>query len=317
MTPPETTRPIAGAGDRPAVALVCTGIRPEEKMLVEAFRSRGVDLQVVDDRLVHGDLGAWPEGLPQVDAVLLRAKSHWRNVVLARWLEARGAVTVNRAPVLETCGDKIATTLALLTAGVPTLSASVAFTPEGGHEVARALGYPMVVKPVIGSWGRLIGKLNDADALETVLDHKEALGGAPHAVTYLQKYIELRGRDVRSFVVDGRCVAAIHRTSPHWKTNTHLGATASKLEVDATLAAVSEGAAAAVGGGVVAIDLFETEDGYLVNEVNGSMEFRNSVHTTGVDIPGLVADYVLEQAGRGAGATGPDVRATSAPEAAR
>jgi len=269
-------------------------------MLVEAFRDRGVDLRVVDDRLLHGDLSAWPEGLPQVDAVLLRAKSHWRNVVLARWLEARGATTVNTAAVLETCGDKIATTLALLTAGVPTLSASVAFTLEGGHEVAKALGYPMVVKPVIGSWGRLIGKLNDADALEAVLDHKEALGGAPHAVSYLQRYVELKGRDIRSFVVDGRCVAAIHRSSPHWKTNTHLGATASKLEVDPALATVSEGAAAAVGGGAVAIDLFETHEGYLVNEVNGSMEFRNSVHTTGVDIPGLVADYVLARAGQGA-----------------
>lgn len=302
------------------MALVCTGIRPEEKMLVEAFRSRGVDVEVVDDRRIHGDLGSWPGGLPQVDAVLLRAKSHWRNVVLARWLEAWGAVTVNRAAVLETCGDKIATTLALLTAGVPTLSASVAFTPEGGRQVARALGFPMVVKPVIGSWGRLIGKLNDADALDVALDHKEALGGAPHAVTYLQRYMELGGRDVRSFVIDGRCVAAIHRTSPHWKTNTHLGATASKLEVDPALAAVSEAAAAAVGGGVVAIDLFETEDGYLVNEVNGSMEFRNSVHTTGVDLPGLVADYVLEQAGGGAGAIGaigPEARVAAASEAGR
>jgi [lysine-biosynthesis-protein LysW]--L-2-aminoadipate ligase len=269
-------------------------------MLVEAFRARGVEVQVVDDRVVHGDLGSWPEGLPRADAVLLRSKSHWRNAVLARWLEAQGATTVNRSGVLETCGDKIATTLALLGARVPTLSASVAFSAEGGREVADALGYPMVVKPVIGSWGRLIGKLNDVDALETVLDHKEALGGAPHSVTYLQRYVELKGRDIRSFVVGGRCVAAIHRSSKHWKTNTHLGATATALAVDEALAAVSVAAATAVGGGAVAIDLFETDGGYLVNEVNGSMEFRNSVHTTGVDIPGLMADHVLDVAGAAA-----------------
>ena len=267
-------------------------------MLVEAFRARDVDLVVADDREIHGDLAAWPSGLPEVDIVVLRAKSHWRNVVLARWLESRGVRPVNAAAVLETCGDKVSTTLALLGAGVPTLSASVAFSPEGGRLAADGVGYPLVVKPVVGSWGRLIGKVSDRDALEAILDHKDALGGAPHAVTYLQRFLDLRGRDVRSFVIGGRCVAAIHRTSAHWKTNTHLGATTSALPVDGALARISEAAAAAVGGGAVAVDLFESDDGYLVNEVNGSMEFRNSVGTTGVDIPGLLADHALAEPGR-------------------
>lgn len=265
-------------------------------MLVEAFGARDVDLQVVDDRLIHGDLRAWPEGLPRVDVVLLRSKSHWRNVALARWLEGLGARAVNSARVIETCGDKITTTLALLGAGVPTLTASLAFTPEGGQMAGEAMGYPLVVKPVIGSWGRLIGKLNDADALEAVLDHKETMGGAPHAVIYLQRFVEKKGRDIRSFVVGGRCIAAIHRTSAHWKTNTALGAVATACPVDEELARVSVGAAEAVGGGVVAVDVFETDEGLLVNEVNGTMEFRNSVHTTGVDIPGHVADFVLARA---------------------
>lgn len=284
-------------GSRISVGLVCTGIRPEEKMLVEAFQSRGVALEVVDDRLIRGDLGAWPQGLPPVDVVLLRSKSHWRNLTLARWLESLGATPVNSSRVIETCGDKIITTLALLAAGVPTLSASVAFTPEGGQLAGEAVGFPLVVKPVIGSWGRLIGRVNDADALETVLDHKETMGGAPHAVAYLQGFLNKKGgRDIRSFVVDGRCVAAIHRTSDHWKTNTALGAVAAACTVDENLAAISVAAAQAVGGGVVAVDLFETEAGYLVNEVNGTMEFRNSVHTTGVDLPGLLADFVLGRA---------------------
>lgn len=282
----------------PTVALVCTGVRPEEKMLLEAFAARGAEVLVVDDRLVRGDLASWPEGMPEADVVLLRSKSHWRNLVMARWLESLGATTVNRASVIDTCGDKVATTLALVAAGVPTLSASVAFTPEGGRLAGEAVGFPLVVKPVIGSWGRLIGKVNDVDALETVLDHKEAVGGAPHAVTYLQAFVEKRGRDIRSFVIDGRCIAAIERASAHWKTNTALGATASARTVDDELARVSEAAAAAVGGGVVAVDVFETDAGYLVNEVNGTMEFRNSVHTTGVDIPGLVAEHALSLGAR-------------------
>jgi [lysine-biosynthesis-protein LysW]--L-2-aminoadipate ligase len=161
---------------------------------------------------------------------------------------------------------------------------------------AEAIGYPLVVKPVIGSWGRLVGKVNDPDALDLVLDHKAALGGAPHTVTYLQRFVETGGQDVRSFVVGGRCIAAIARTSEGWKTNTALGAKATGLELDSELISASEAAALAVGGGIVAVDLFETDDGYLVNEVNATMEFRNSVDTTGVDIPGVIADYVLGEA---------------------
>ena len=265
-------------------------------MLAVAFSTRGVELHIVDDRTIHGDLGSWPEQLPRVEAVLLRSKSHWRHVAMAHWLESLGGRTINESGVIETCGDKVLTTLALLKQGVPTLSASLAFAPVGGEMAAEAIGYPLVVKPVIGSWGRLIGKVNDRDALDLALDHKAALGGAPHAVTYLQRFVETGGRDVRSFVVGGRCIAAIARTSEGWKTNTALGAEATGLELDSELRDVSETAAQAVGGGMVAVDLFETDDGYLVNEVNATMEFRNSVDTTGVDIPGFVADYVLGEA---------------------
>ena len=275
------------------VALVCSGIRPEEKMLVQSFEDRGVELAVVDDRRIHGDLSEWPAVLADYDLVLLRSKSQWRNAVLAHWIESLGGTAVNSAHVLDVCGDKVRTTLALLVAGVPTLSASVALTPEAGPEAAEGIGYPLVVKPVIGSWGRLIGKVNDSDALDLAIDHKSALGGAPHAVTYLQAFVETGGRDIRSFVIGDECVAAITRSTDGWKTNTALGAVAEGRTVDAALAEASVAAARAVGGGIVAVDLFETDDGYLVNEVNGTMEFRNSVDTTGVDIPGLMADAAL------------------------
>lgn len=278
------------------IGMVCTGVRAEEKLLAEAFSARDVVLHVIDDRQVHGSLTAWPRGFPRVDAVLLRSKSHWRNVVMARWLECHGVEPVNGSRVLETCGDKIATTLALVAAEVPHVEAAVAFEPEAGLAAAEELGFPVVVKPVIGSWGRLIGKVNDDDALELALEHKQALGGAAHAVTYMQPFVKTGGRDIRSFVVGGECIAAITRTSDVWRTNTALGARADGLDVLPELARVSQEASAAVGGGVVAVDLFEDDTGYRVNEVNGTMEFRNSVDTTGVDIPGAIAEFVIERA---------------------
>ncbi len=262
-------------------------------MIVQAFAARGVELTVVDDRRIGGDLAAWPGAIPECDVVLLRSKSQWRNSILARWLEDRGGHPVNSSHVIDTCGDKARTTLALLATDVPTLTASIAFTPEAGIEVADDIGYPLVVKPVIGSWGRLIGKVNDPDALQLALEHKEALGGAPHAVTYLQTFVETGGSDIRAFVIEDRCVAAITRRSSGWRTNTALGASAEGRSVDDALEEISTAAARAVGGGMVAVDLFVTDDGYLVNEVNATMEFRNSIETTGVDIPGLMADAVL------------------------
>ena len=165
-------------------------------------------------------------------------------------------------------------------------------------QAIEELGYPVVLKPAVGSWGRLLSKINDRDAAETGLEHKTVLGSYHHSIFYIQQYIEKQGRDIRSFVVGGDCIAAIYRTSDHWITNTARGAQASKCEVTAEVAEISLAAAKAVGDGIVAVDLFESADGLLVNEVNYTMEFRNSIDTTGVDIPARVASYVIGQVAR-------------------
>ena len=134
------------------------------------------------------------------------------------------------------------------------------------------------------------------DAAETVLEHKTVLGSYHHSIFYIQQYIEKQGRDIRSFVVGNECIAAIYRTSEHWITNTARGAEASKCEVTNEVAEISLAAANAVGGGIVAVDLFESDDGLMVNEVNYTMEFRNSIDTTGVNIPDVVAAYVIDRA---------------------
>jgi [lysine-biosynthesis-protein LysW]--L-2-aminoadipate ligase len=161
------------------------------------------------------------------------------------------------------------------------------------------MGYPVVLKPAIGSWGRLLSKVNDRDAAESILEHKTILGSYHHSIFYIQKYMPKKGRDIRSFVVGDECIAAIYRTSDHWITNTARGGVTSKCEVTNELAELSLNAARAVGGGVVALDVFETGEGLKANEVNYTMEFKNSIDVTGVDIPGKIADYVV-RVGKGA-----------------
>ncbi len=267
-------------------------IRKEEKLLIGEFnKRRNVNLVMLDDRQLRFDL----KHRPQVDVIVERSINHSRALHALRLYQGLGVPCVNRYDVSLTCGDKILTAVALQERGVAQPDLRIAFTVESALEAIEELGYPVVLKPAVGSWGRLLSRVNDRDAAETILEHKAVLGSYHHSIFFIQKYIEKKGRDIRAFVVGDDCIAAIYRSSAHWITNTARGATASCCPVTPKLGEICLNAAQAVGGGVLAIDLFESDDGYLVNEVNYTMEFRNSIDTTGIHIPGKVVDYVLSR----------------------
>jgi [lysine-biosynthesis-protein LysW]--L-2-aminoadipate ligase len=265
-------------------------VRVEEKLLLEELEARGVEIKRFDDREFKLDLDDPWRGC---DVFLERCINHLRALYTLKVLNDWGIPTVNSYEVANTCGDKLLTTTALMRNRVPSPRTVIAFTPESALEAIERLGYPVVMKPAVGSWGRLLAKVNDRDAAEALLEHKVTLGSFHHGAFYIQEYVNKPGRDIRSFVVGGETICAIYRDSPHWITNTARGGKASNCPVTPELDAMSRAAAAAVGGGVVAIDLFESERGLLVNEVNYTMEFRNSIDTTGVNIPAKIVDYVI------------------------
>ncbi len=271
------------------VGLLHSLIRKEEKLLIEEFRTRGVNLVMIDDRKLISDL----ESAPSVDILLERSINHSRSMYGLRLLEASGVHCINSAEVAKICGDKILTSVALREAGVSQPPVRVAFTEESALEAIEELGYPVVLKPAVGSWGRLLSKVNDRESAEAILEHKALLGSYHHSIFYIQKFVEKKGRDIRSFVVGDECIAAIYRSSDHWITNTARGASAAGCEVTTMIADISLAAANAVGGGVLAVDLFENDGDFSVNEVNYTMEFRNSIETTGVNIPARVVDFTL------------------------
>ena len=273
------------------IGILCSLIRKEEKLLFDEFRRQGLEYTRIDDRELILDLHhrRW-----DFDVILERCINHSRALHTLKYLNDCGVKTVNTYEVASTCGDKLLTTLALIRDAVPTPKVYVAYTPEAALQAIEELGYPVVLKPAVGSWGRLLSKVNDRDAAEALLEHKETLGSYHHSTYYIQEYVEKRGRDIRSFVVGDETICAIYRTSPHWITNTARGGIATNCPVTPDLNEISVRAAKAVGGGVVAIDIFETPDGLTVNEVNYTMEFRNSIDTTGVNIPAKVVEYVME-----------------------
>lgn len=286
------------------IGMLCSRIRVEEKLLIQSFAERGVAIERIDDGEIMFDLNALQAGrgadqFPEI--ILERSLHHSRALYALKVFNDAGIPTINSYQTALLCGDKFLTTQALLRAGVPSPRCLLAFTPESALQAIEELGYPAVLKPVIGSWGRLVSKVNDREAAEALLEHRETLGNYQHAIFYVQEYVpKAQGRDIRAFVVGGECIAAIYRTSEHWITNTARGGQASNCQVTAELAEICVRSAAAVEGDVVAIDLLETGEGrLLVNEVNYTMEFRNSISTTGVDIPGRIAEFVLERAAAG------------------
>ncbi len=280
------------------VGILVSRIRAEEKLLRASFEALQASFEFIDDRRlqfqVAPEVSSQPQDLIAYDVVLMRSVSQSRTLNSLYVLEAAGVRTINTRPVVETCGDKILTTLALSRQGVPSPRTAVAFTAATALQAIEDIGYPVVLKPAVGSWGRLLSKVNDREAAEAVLEHKEVLGSYQHQIHYIQEYVDKPQRDIRAFVVGDETICAIYRDSAHWVTNTARGGVSSNCPVTPELNDICIRAAQAVGGGIVAIDILEDQArGLLVNEVNHTMEFRNSIHPTGVDIPGCIAAYTL------------------------
>lgn len=275
------------------IGILLSRVRVEEKWLLEALEARGVVYERIDDREAAFDLTA-PGDWTRFDAVLERSISFARGLYATQVLNTFGIPTVNMAHVAATCGDKLSTSAALAKAGVPQPRTKVAFTPESALQAIEELGYPVVLKPVVGSWGRLLSKINDRDAAEAILEHKETLGSYQHSIYYIQEYIKKPGRDIRAFVVGDQTICAIYRSSEHWITNTARSGQGSNCPITPDLNELCVAAARAVGGGVLAVDVLEDpERGFLVNEVNHTMEFHTLAPVTGVDIPGIIVDYTI------------------------
>lgn len=265
-----------------------TRLRQEEKLLFQAARDAGIPCSLDDARKP-----GWEKDLRAGDVALCRCIGHGQNVALARNLQVRGVRPVNLPEVMEVCGDKIATSTALDLAGIPQPGYRVALSEGSALQDIEEMGYPVVLKPATGSWGRLLARVNDRDAAEAILEHKFQLG-TQHQVFYIQEYVTKSGYDIRAFVVGGEPLCAISRRSEHWITNTARGASAEGQIIDEEMDTLIRRVQTALGGDFLAIDLFPSADGWLVNEVNDGCEFRNSIETTGVNIPDVVVRHCWE-----------------------
>ncbi len=276
------------------IGVLLSRVRVEEKLLFAAAQKLGADLVRIDDRGLIFDLEK--REFPEVDVVLDRGLVHSRSEYTLRLLESWGLPTVNSYKATITCDNKFLTNMALLEHRVPTLRTMLAYTPKSALEAIERLGYPVVLKPNTGSWGRLLAKVNDREAAEAVLEHKEVLGSYHHSIFYIQEYIPKPDRDIRAFVVGDRVIAASYRSSDHWITNTARGGESQACPITSDLEDLALRSAAAVGAEIAGVDIVETPEGCKVIETNVGAEFHGLRETTDTDIAAEIISYLMSKA---------------------
>jgi [lysine-biosynthesis-protein LysW]--L-2-aminoadipate ligase len=279
-----------------SLTILYDSIRWEEKALYEAAKKKDVSVENVDCKNIVADLNDRKSKFSG-QVVLQRSVSYFKNVHSTAALEGLGARVINPLYAAILCGNKMYAHMELEKAGVRTPKAVAAFSEEGALAALEELGYPAVIKPTVGSWGRLIALLRDRDAARAVIEDREHMFPL-YQVYYFEEFVERPPRDIRAIVVGDRVVAAIYRYSGEgeWKTNMALGGHAEACPVTKELEDICLNATKALGGQIVGVDLMESKsDGLMVHEVNNTTEFKNTVRVTGVDIPGLMVDYALGQ----------------------
>jgi [lysine-biosynthesis-protein LysW]---L-2-aminoadipate ligase len=270
--------------------LVIAVTRPgaEERRLADAARAQGIQaLLCTADECVDS-------ARPLPGVVLNRVLGFTQALALAHLVEAGGGRSVNPAAVIHTCGNKVAATAALRAAGVAVPPTRVAFSRDAALAAIAELGYPAVVKPIVGSWGRLLAKINDRDAAEAVLSYQEALPSATRTVYYIQRFVSPPCRDLRAFVVGDRVVCVVERRADHWIRNLTLHQHPHPVRPTEEITKCALAAAAAVGGGVVGVDLLETDAQLFVLEVNHRPEFRWTQQVAEADIAAAIVEWIRD-----------------------
>ncbi len=268
-------------------------IRLEEKLLIESAKKNEINLEMVDCKKLSVDLN---EKKSFDSPVLQRCVSYYRNLHSTAAIEGQGARVVNCLNTGIFAGNKLFTHMLLQKSGVPTPNATVAFSKDAAMQALDRNGFPKIIKPTVGSWGRMVSKINDMDSAEGIIEGREAMYPI-HQVHFLEEFVERPPRDIRAIVIGDTVPAAIYRNSGdgNWKTNTHLGGSAETCKITNELEEICLKAKNAVQGEIVGVDLMESnEKGLVVHEINNTTEFRNVVRVTGVDIPKLMLEYVKE-----------------------
>ena len=281
----------------PVIALVADRIGWEERLLIEAAGSRGLRLRWIDDgALCLGE--PVPAVLRDIDGALIRSRSYTRGGLIATAAEAAGIPAYNSAKAIHACENKLSMRVLLRAAGVAVPDFRLVLSRGDFAGALADMPLPLVLKPVFGGMGKRVTLLRDAATAQSVYDYVEDLGHGFEQACLIEPFLD-GGASIRCLVVGRQLVATARFRSAggDWRSNAALGnsrqAVASDPEIDKIVDAVVD----VLGEGVYGIDLFETPDGFVVNEVNHAPAFRAVAAAADTDIPAAIIRYLQEVTG--------------------
>jgi [lysine-biosynthesis-protein LysW]---L-2-aminoadipate ligase len=281
------------------IGIIFDKLRFEEKALYDSAIKRGLRAQLIDAKNLAICTTSKKADLHFGDVVLQRSVSHFRGLYVTACLEFVGFRVINDFKVSQICGNKLVTSLQLVRNNISVPNTAFAFSSEGARNLMNELGYPVVLKPVVGSWGRGVFPIRDEETANMLLETREENGSALSRIYYVQEMINRPPRDLRCIVVGDSVVTAIYRYSSdnEWRTNVSRGGKAERATITRELEDIVLRTAKSVGGGVLGVDLMEdTHRGLLVNEVNNTVEFKGAQNVAEVDIADSIIQYAVNTA---------------------
>jgi [lysine-biosynthesis-protein LysW]--L-2-aminoadipate ligase len=278
------------------VSILCDKVRFEEKALYEKTQSIGIKSKIVDAKTLSIGTCSKPTDLQLGDVILQRSVSYYRGLYLTACLEFLGFKVINRFEVGQVCGNKLTTSIRLAENKIPTPKTQFAFSAESGLETIKNTGFPVVLKPVVGSWGRGIYPLRDLETASMIIEMREEDDSPLSRIYYIQEMVDRPSRDIRCIVIGDQVLTAIYRYSSQseWRTNVALGGKVELAPITKEMEDLALRAAKAVGGGILGVDMMEDKNrGLVVHEVNNTVEFRGAASVSKADIPDQMIDYAV------------------------
>lgn len=283
------------------ICVVFDRLRSEEKMLQKEASDLGYDTSMLDAKITQLSTDSKRADLDLGDIVLERCVSYFRGLHFTSALEFMGVPVYNTFAVASSCGNKMFMTLLLKKHNVPTPKTYFAFSSDAALDCVESAGYPLVIKPVIGSWGRGVVPVRDRDTADAMIEMRE-LSDTPHdRIYYFQKLVDRPPRDIRVITIGGRAVAAMYRKSPdgRFKTNVALGAEPELCEITSEIEDLAARASDAVGGGILGVDMMEDrKHGLVVHEVNNTVEFKGLSKVAKNNIPRQIIEFAINSTKR-------------------
>lgn len=266
------------------------------RMFTEAAKKNSIQLEVKSNTEIYTGVFEMDKTVQKPDFVLFWDK----DIILARYLELSGIPVYNSSKSIEICDDKRKTYTALLEAKIPiprTVSAPMTYENIGFPSldfldpIEGSLGYPVIIKEAVGSFGEQVYKVDNREDLERIVNDLE------RTPFLFQKYVSTScGQDVRIQVVGDQVIAAMRRFSDKdFRANITYGGSKELYKPDDKTCELAIRACRAVGCDFGGVDLLFAPKGFAVCEVNSNAHFKNLYDCTGVNTADHIMKYILSK----------------------